>query len=477
MNRERMCFLISIWFVAAIATIAGFFGFFYPVLSIGLCLPVFFLFLIVFNYSKRLYSLTMLEYGLLCFLIVIWMSHVVQVFVPETGFDAVWYHLPVAKMIKNFHSFSYNPDLYQSINPLFSDAFFILGYQIFGEVGAKLVAFFFGSSLVLVSYNLARSYLERTWALLFLIHISLIQVIAWQSASFYVDLANAFWQMAFLISVLQVIVHIRQKIKQHDNSVELKWIIFLLVLAGIFFGASLATKLFSLILFPVAGWLVWFILNSYSNLKKEALFASMVVFMCFCLVVVVPFFVVSYFHTGDPLYSVTIHLRKLGQIGGDGSIFLYLLKKVLQFPLSFYWVVMTRDYVSPLLIFLLPSLFVFTQRREMNSPDWIIFMWGVSSFCLWWFVPPLSTRYATAGFICLLLIIFYVIQEFIKKKPRFNKMVFSLLVVGAIVLFLPRLLVNTRSLRYIITNQTKEAYLQQFMDGWIDPHLKSWHQI
>src|SRR5258708_1946884 len=99
-------------------------------------------------------------------LVVIWFIHLLGVFVPETGFDAVWYHLPIVSEFAKLHRVMYLPDFYQSLNPLWSDLIFLHGYQLAGEIGAKFVAYIFGLSFLFVSYQLAREVMNRRWALI-----------------------------------------------------------------------------------------------------------------------------------------------------------------------------------------------------------------------------------------------------------------------------------------------------------------------
>jgi len=132
-------------------------------------------------------------------LIIIWLSHLVQVFVPETGFDALWYHLPIVKAMVENRGLVYLPNLYQSVNPLFADLFFALGYVVLGDLGTKIVAYLFALGLMVVSYLLARKYLNRNWSLLLITLVSTFQVVSWQSASFYIDLAKAFFEITALL--------------------------------------------------------------------------------------------------------------------------------------------------------------------------------------------------------------------------------------------------------------------------------------
>jgi hypothetical protein len=165
-----------------------------------------------------------LEKAIFILVILTWMSHLVQVFTPEVGFDAVWYHLPVIKAILEQQKLVFIPDFYQSANPLLSDLIFGIGFFFAGELGSKIVAYLFGVALIVSSYILSRKFLNKFWSLVVVLIISTFQVVAWQSASFYVDVAKAFWEISSLVFLL----------KWQDDRQQ-KWFI----ISALLLGASL----------------------------------------------------------------------------------------------------------------------------------------------------------------------------------------------------------------------------------------------
>ncbi len=428
--------------------------------------------------------------GLMVFLLVlIWISHLIQVFVPETGFDALWYHLPVIDQIARHHGLVFLPDLYQSVNPLFSDLIFLVGYVSFGMLGTKLIAYMFGLGLVLVSYKLLRLFVDEKFALVGVIFISTFQVVAWQSASFYVDVANAFWQLSALYFLLS---------KENKTG---------LVLSALMLGVALATKLFSLLLLPL---FVLFVYWRGKNIREKVF--NMFIFLFFCLVVVWPFYYFAFINTGNPLYSFVVHFNKLNQIGGDVSLFSYIISRVVTLPWSLIKVSLIRDYVSPffsiLIIYILYNkvgrlinkvLRRTLRRSGFNSKAWqdilstrfesfkslfinrtndkkkalFLYLFSIYNFLLWWFIPPLSTRYALSAFVGFVVLFLNLAKkdENIKNKS----IVIYFLVIISLINMMPRLYVNFRSMKYIVGLQTQQQYLDQFRDGWIDVHLDNWY--
>jgi len=455
-------FIVSMLVVGILAVSLGFIGLIYPLASLLLIIPVFTLFWLNKNLLAQFNQLKWLERWLLSLLLLIWASHLIQVFVPETGFDAVWYHLPIAKVVTDAHQIRYIPELYQSLNPLFSDLFFVLGFQLWGDFGSKLVAYFFGLSLVLVSYSLARNWLDRSWSLVFAIIISTFQVIAWQSASFYVDIAKAFWEISALWWIFG-----QESRREFNRGFHHEF--HRALSAGLSFGASLASKLFSFLLWPV--FLIAAVVK-IRGLKNIALFVASSV------LVPLPFYLFAFVQTGNPFYSISVHLQKISEIGNSSSVWQYLFQRTLLIPTSIVNILFVRDYIAPLLLLCGILILLAGYKKIVSDINLkLLLLFVLNQWLVWWFVPPLSTRYALSGFIILLLVILVLLQYFYKRHHLLRRPVILLLVLTIILNMIPRLLVNYRSLKFLISGQPKQIYLEQFYDGWIDHHLDSWHQV
>lgn len=464
LRSSLVLYLLLAWFgCGAITTLAGFTGYLYPLLSWLLMLPVLLLSWLLldsaFSLKRLLTSRQWTDSALMIALLFIWLLHLTGVFVPETGFDAVWYHLPIVDQFSELHRIQYLPDYYQSVNPLFSDLIFLLGFQLAGELGAKMVAYGLALTLAIVSYHLARGYLNRFWALLFVIQVSLMQVVTWQASSFYVDIAKSVWELGSLYLLCRTQIHLSANKK--------------LVLSALFFGASLATKQFSLILLPVM------LLIVYLN-KKNWRVASY--WLLVTLLIACPFYYFSWQTTGDPFYAVNLHLAKLQEISGTDSVSSHLWRKLLNLPSALWFLVfVARDYISPLLLLLLPfggwqMLSWWRNERRWNIELVSLFLFSIGQFCLWWLVPPISTRYALSGFIIGVLLLMVATVRWLEKNSQWkNSVVVGILIVSSFLL-LPRLVVGQRNTKHIVSGQSTAEYLQQFMDGNIDYHLLNWHQ-
>jgi len=417
-NIEKIC--LTIGMVGVCASVAGFLGLFYPPLSLILLWPLWRLAEILKHIFFLIQKAKTKERILWMMLAIWWILHAVHVFVPETGFDAVWYHLPVAKLTVENHRFIADPTFYQTFNPLFADSIFFLGYMAGGDLGAKGVAYGFGLLLIAVTYWLARSYLPRLESLGVCVLVSGFQVVSWQASSFYIDLAKAVFELAALAFLL-----------------EKKYLF-----ASLMLGASLASKLFSLVLIPVYSWIA----------KRWS--------MMWSIVLLLPFLGMAYSATGNPVFSLSMHGERLLTPN-------YLMNQTLRLPLLPIELALSRDYTNLILLSFIPLLWLYRKQIQPLSP--LLFLGGAQLF-VWWYLPPQSTRYAVSGFICLTIATVWLLKRFL--SPR--KLFVCFLLCGSIAMPI-RGAVAWRSAQYLFGSQTRDAYLQQFLDGNIDIPLLKWH--
>ncbi|MDQ3008836.1 MAG: hypothetical protein M3Q81_04555 [bacterium] len=447
------------WLIfGCIVMIAGLFGWLYPVLAIGLLVIVIQLALTTHRLSKTLPSFSLRQLLLIGTVLSIWLLHSLQLFVPETGFDAVWYHLPVAEAFATAHRYSYLPDLYQSLNPLFSDGLFYPGYMVAHDFGAKVTAYLLGLSLLVVVYQLSRYYMTRSWALVTTIIISLFQVITWQVSSFYVDIPKALWELSALWLLI-------------DKNVLRGKPLHRSLLIGLCIGASLATKQFSLLLLPL--FMALYIGSDYFMKQKKLLLTVALGMMA----VFMPLYLRSWYYSGSPFFMVDTHVSNIIQTDHQQTLVEYLIVRTLLLPTAPYELLAARDYVSIIPVVLLPLTMLFLFRRQRNTSIIYLTIFTVWQLMIWWFVPPPSTRYALAGFITLVVLTTAAASYWYQQKKELRAPIVLVLMIGILWAVLPRLVVANRSLSFILGHQTKQEYIELLYDGMIDHHLKSWHSL
>jgi hypothetical protein len=443
--------VLSLFIAGAVTTLLGFLGLLWLPLSGLLLIPVWILILIGLKTGEVYPQLGKYQKCLVVFLVGVWVLHGLNVVTPETGFDAVWYHLPVVEGLVQAHRLVVVPGYYQSLNPLFSDLIFLLGYLVKGELGTKVVAFIFGLSLILSTYQLARIFLSRSWSLITVLLISTFQVVAWQASSFYIDVAKAMWEISSLWLLLR-----------SDRS---------FVLSGLTFGASVASKLFSVFLIPV-----FLVIALLQGAKPRLQAASILVALS--LAVALPFYAHSYLNTGHFFLSFAINTAKVGEFSGNPTFLAHLVERTLSLPWSLIQLtLLSRDYITFAILLLLPGLVINRRGLWQDKRLMSLLLFSAVQWCIWWYLPPLSTRYALSGFITLILVLLVCLRVWCQKYPTYFKPMMGVLVLAILFNLAPRLAVAYRSSRYILGTQVRQEYLNQFKDGSIDSHLEKWQQL
>lgn len=452
-----MKLLVSSWLVVGIvASLAGFLGWYSTPIAIVLILPLFALELILTDELRKLSLTTRFERVLIGLLIGTWLLHALGLFVPETGFDAVWYHLPLVQLMVDHHRFVYDPALYQSANPLFTDAIFGLGYLVAGETGAKIIAYGFGLSLIYVTYILARRFLSRQWALMLILTVSSIQVVAWQSSSFYIDVAKAFWEVTAIWWMIRAFA------STNTNQQ--------LVASGLSLGASVGSKLFSVALIPIF-WLMIAIQTQKKALQYVLLFTLGVI------LIALPFYLRTYHHSQFALIGGGFFLDTVPDIGGQEQLIAYVLQRTMSMQLSPFALIMARDYISILLIVCLPIFIWHFPRLWENVTTRSLLFFAGSQYLLWWYLPPSSTRYALAGFIVLLLLYFVSIHDWVVRRIEYTKPLIITILLAFMLNMAPRAVVGWRNIEYLVTRPSLTEYVARFYDGSIDRHLQQWYDL
>ncbi len=451
--------LISSWLcVGTLASVAGFVGLYSWPLVFFLFLPGIILIVLISKVFVVMQRWGIREQSLVYLLATTWLIHLVSVFVPEHGFDAVWYHLPLIQTYSEASRFVFLPQFYQSVNPQFSDALLGLGYFVAQDTGVKMVAYALAVTLAALTYFSARLWIERRWALLIACVVSLMQVVAWQASSAYVDVAKALWEVGAVMVAWQV--------SQIKSNFKIRTLLVLLY--GALCGASLATKLFSVILLPVFIYMLW-----EMRPHIRVFLMSMMLMIAFA----VPFWAWSWYHTGNAFVSAGIHLDKLTELTGAHSWSAYIQEKTIySWEAPFVASFGIRDYTNPCMwLFIAYILYIMVRRRIMQQVIGSL-LFAFFQVCIWWYIPPLSTRYALSGFIIIPLIFcIHFVQD--ARVQWLERLLYMGIAASCVALLVPRLFVTARDLQYLLGYQTKKNYIEQFYDGNADTHLRSWHQL
>lgn len=374
-----------------------------------------------------------LEFKLLAVLLfLILISHAVGVLLPETGFDALWYHLPIVKDMAQSQQLRFVPEIPQSDQPRLGEIIFLPGFMLLGMTGVKITAFLIALLFLLQVYKLARVYLVSRDALLVTVLVASFHVVAWQSSSAYVDLLRALFEVTFL--------HTLTKKTEEGTSTVLA--------VGAFMG-SILTKLVSLVFTPS---LLWFAYR-----KRNLAFAVMLASLT-CLV---------YFQAKYPIWffwHVGGSLIDWPQVVSSIKSFL-----ILPLELSFHH----ESYLAPIYLFAIPFIFVWRVWFWKTYYDEIIYL--AISFLTWVFVVPISTRYNLSAIVLASILCVRVILESKTRVPQIRLILVSFILVTVCLNMSVRLGAHLKALPFLLGRITIFQYLQKYDNGILKGVLERWY--
>lgn len=360
--------------------------------------------------------------------------HAFGIMMPEIGFDALWYHLPIVKDMADSHEIRVVANIPQSNQPRLGEMVFLPWYMAMGTTGVKICTFWLMLILLFSTYKLARNFLSENYALLVVLLAASYHTVAWQATSGYVDILRAIFEIGILYLITR-----KQKIR------------FEFIVLAILMGLALATKLVTLIFLPAILLFIW--------LKRDFKygFGLGIIALVICVVGRFPIFFIS---------SVGHELLGWGSIVGS-------LRSLLFLPLemSFH----RESYMSPIYLVVLP--FIFQQRIWLwqKYKSEIIFI-GLT-LTTWVFVVPISVRYDLSG------IIFATIFCFMAMIKSFNlnawiKSVFVLTVLVFVGFNMAiRLYVLARNFPYLTGQISKGEYMRSVDQGILKGPLEKWYGL
>ena len=216
---------------------------------------------------------------------------------PETGKDALIYHLAAPKIFLQHHGFRFIPGNPLAHGPFQTEMLFLLALFLKGEILAKLVNFAFFLALLLLIRQFAGVIPEpNDFPWLSMLIFAAIPTVFIETHAAYIDLATAFAVLSALYSF--IVWHGRR---------ERGW----LLLCAFFTGVALASKLTTLIV-PFTGVLGVLWVHRDNENGGEAL-RDLALFLLVTLLFGAPHYVKNWLLTGNPFYPFLY-----GMFGGRG---------------------------------------------------------------------------------------------------------------------------------------------------------------
>ena len=204
---------------------------------------------------------------------------------PESGYDALWYHLQFPRMWLTHGTILDFPTEFHSLYPMTWELLYGAGLALGGPISAKLLHFCTLPLLAIMVYQMTRRFLPDTtpWpAVAFLVSAP---TMLWEATTANVDLALTLHAGLALYALLRF-----------AESETRPW----LLLAALQVGLALATKhLGFFVLLPAATWLGIFLLRR-RGLRQAVILVAL--FTGVSLLIASPWYVRSWIATGNPFF-------------------------------------------------------------------------------------------------------------------------------------------------------------------------------
>ena len=326
--------------------------------------------------------------------------NLIGVFMPELGFDALWYHLTLPKLWLLKEQW-YFPGglLYYSAMPRLMETIFIPLVKYTGTIGPKLTQYIAGIITAALIYQITYKLTQKklwSWFAANLFYATWL--VSWQSSSAYVDLSRTMFESLALYFLV-----INKKILP----------------AGIFLGLAISTKLQAL------GSLL-----IYSLVFSPALLGI-------SLFVAFPWFAIAYHFTSNPFYPLFEGFMIKTQLSQVPTTL-----RVLLVPYD--------DILSPviglLVMFTLLALFSPKVRK--------IAAIGILGMIYYLLTPPPSTRYFLPYLPALIISSVYILSRI--KDP---KIIYISLTLSSLFILGLRLYSYKKFMPFILHQQTTNQFL------------------
>ncbi len=346
-----------------------------------------------------------------------------QVFTPEIGFDALWYHLTLPKLWLLKHQYYFSGGLlYYSAMPRLTETIFTPLLYYFGATGPKFLQFISGVGILLVMRKiLSTRSIGRAYQIIAFSLFYSTWLVSWESSSAYIDLFRSFLEILALYFFLE------------DKK----------LFGSLFLGLALGTKWISIISLAI-----------YSFVFGIGIILPVIFFA-------LPWFLIAYYYTGNPVYPLFSSILQNGfQKPINALINISLAPIRYTFPFD--------DFISPLVglifIFLVFSLFV------LKKNDLKIALIGFFGFISTLFLDPSSSRFLLPYLpVAIIAFIIFFHNYFLK----YTKVLMLLSLVSAITITSLRIYSIQKYLPYLLKKQTQNELLTALSSRLPDTFIDS----
>lgn len=457
----------------SIAILIGIYS--YVIFSLGLLgllykgwiftLTIFYFLAVMYIYRTKIMSLRFPDFKkisrlFLILLVVQGLINFIGALGPELGFDALWYHLTLPKIFLENHRVIHIPGglFYYTDMPKLTEMLYLSALSLSNEISAKIIHFSFGLLVLVAIYKLSRKFLDKKFAAVSCLIFYSSLVVGWQSTTAYIDLARTFFEIMALWGFINYT-------ETAEPSTKRGWFME----SAVMLGLAIATKLLSL-----GTLFIFLFLIIYQNKElNRKLLQKLLLYICICLYVVLPWLLFSFFNTGNPIYPLFSNYVKPG-------IDPFVLNPIA--VLKTFWTFFTRssDPISPVYIIFLPLVFIFFKKLSIQMKSIAIYFF--LTLIIWYFFPAKESRYMLPSLAAFSILISYLIMS-LQKDKFIGKFSIAIVIFASLVSILSRGVANSRYLPVIFGAETKGQFLTNHLnfnygdfydtDGYFKKHVSS----
>ncbi len=383
--------------------------------------------------SKKHTQLDRSSKFVLALLIVICLISLIGALGPETAFDSLWYHLTIPKIFLMQHQIFHIPGglFYYSDMPKLGEMLYILPLSVKSLLLAKLIHFAFGVLSLIALYQLSLRFMDRKKSFIAVLIFASNLVFSWESTTAYIDLIRTFFEiMAFWGFTIWY--------QEKDRK--------MLMESAVILGLSVSTKLIgagSLIIFPI----LIYLFGTDLFKEKKLRIKEILKYFLICLAVPLPWFVLSFLSTGNPVYPLMTKYYPT-------NLSLNLINPAYFLKTFFDLFLHSPDPISPLYLILLPLALILYKKFDKNMK--IILAYCALSLIVWYLTPN------TGGgrFILPYLPVFSLLSAYlIYQKKEFQKFLLFIVFIIAISSIGYRVLATAKVVPVVLGFQSNNEYL------------------
>ncbi len=357
--------------------------------------------------------------------------------VPETAFDALWYHLTLPKLYLAMGGISFIPGslFYYSAMPKLGEMLYIPAIALQGDILAHSIHLAFAVLTGIAIYELIKKFSSPYFAIIGVVIFFSNIVVLWEATTAYVDLIRAFYEVMALWGIIN---YIEKK--------EIKW----LVESAFLFGLAVETKLLAMMSLPIFVTALFFF--GFKR-RTERLF-DCILFIFLSLLVSLGWFALSYSTTGNPLYPLF------------GNYSVVIGKDVLAFPQTITDMatvfVSSADPISPIYLMLVPLLLL--VWRKLGRQEVMLVILSLVSLLMWTVTPKTGGGRFILPYLPLFSLTAGVVLSKLKNEKQLLKISLGSILLVFIVSIAYRGVAQMRTLPVVLGVESRESYLTKSLN-------------